>query len=194
MSTSERHAAERVRALISVLRSGASGRNRLFELIPSHADVQLRSRQAETPRRLRLVPPAFAQHLRDRVALDGAEIGRVAAAGARRRLAAPDARRRSARPRTGSRRARARCAARGRSPASRAAAAPGGRRASSRPAAWPKDWPMLLQERLAQRQDVGAALAQRRRCGCRRPAADRTDPRGSRHARPPCAGRGWSRR
>jgi hypothetical protein len=53
---------------------------RLFDVIPSHADVQLGPGQAETPGGVRLVPPAVPQDLGDRLPLHGAEVGGVAAA------------------------------------------------------------------------------------------------------------------
>jgi putative oxidoreductase len=60
-------------------RMGAAGsilkRRRLFETVFLHAHVELRARQAEAFRRLRLVPSGLAKDALDRFAFEGPQVG-----------------------------------------------------------------------------------------------------------------------
>ena len=159
------------------------------------AHVQLRARQAEAFGRPGLVPLALAHHALDRVALDGAQIRA-------RRLRLIRTPRRIERQMlcadepsfTQNRRALQRVPqlahiSRPVVPEQRLSRV--ARQTRRRTSERARD---LLEEGVAEQDDVGLTLTEAAPGECRTPVAGRTSPRGNPRARPPYAGRGWSPR
>ena len=166
-----------------------------IEIVLPQAHVQLRARQTEALGRLRLVPAALAHDLFDRLALDRVQVGgrrlgrparRRTTTGAPRVISPPFAQNRGALERV----AQLAHVARPVVPQQRLfRIARQARRADARTTS-----PISCEEGLAERQRCRPCARAAAAGGCRTPAADRRDPRGTRRAPPPSADRGWSRR